>query len=140
MTVIGNSIGGWIAAEIALLNSPQVSGVILVDAAGLKIDAHPSADFFSLTMDQVAELSYYQPGRVPHRPGQPASRGEGGDGRQPGRPGTSTAGRRWPTPACSASLPRGRVPVLVVWGAADRMIPVERGEAYAAAIPGAQSA
>ena len=61
VTVIGNTIGGWIAAEIALLNSPQVSGVILVDAAGLKIDAYPSADFFSLTMDQVAELSYFNP-------------------------------------------------------------------------------
>ena len=43
VTVIGNSIGGWIAAEIALLNSPRTSGVILVDAAGLKIDAHPNA-------------------------------------------------------------------------------------------------
>ena len=41
VTVIGNSIGGWIAAEIALLGSPRVSDVILVDAGGLRIEDHP---------------------------------------------------------------------------------------------------
>src|SRR5580700_10583036 len=45
--VIGNSIGGWIAAELALAESAapdrRVSSVVLVNAAGLKIDA---ADYF----------------------------------------------------------------------------------------------
>ena len=44
-------------AEIALLGSPRVSGVVLVDAAGLAIEDYPAPDFFSLSMDQVAELS-----------------------------------------------------------------------------------
>ena len=35
-------------------------------------------------------------------------------------------------------LPAITVPVLVVWGEADRMIPVEHGQAYARAIPGAR--
>ncbi len=61
VTVVGNSIGGWIAAEIALAGSPRVSGVVLADAAGLDIEDYPAPDFFSLTMDQVAELSYYRP-------------------------------------------------------------------------------
>ena len=30
--MIGNSIGGWITAELALLDSPRVSGAILIDA------------------------------------------------------------------------------------------------------------
>src|SRR5256885_1213584 len=30
VTVIGSSIGGWIAAELALLGSPRVSGIVLV--------------------------------------------------------------------------------------------------------------
>jgi pimeloyl-ACP methyl ester carboxylesterase len=59
--VVGNSIGGWIAAELALRGSGRVSGVVLVDAAGLVLPQYPAADFFSLTMDQVAELSYYRP-------------------------------------------------------------------------------
>jgi pimeloyl-ACP methyl ester carboxylesterase len=35
-------------------------------------------------------------------------------------------------------LPGINTPVLVVWGAADRMIPVEHGNAYADGIPGAR--
>src|SRR4051812_3912336 len=35
VTVIGNSLGGWIAAELALLHSPRVSRLILVDAVGI---------------------------------------------------------------------------------------------------------
>src|SRR5450755_2361749 len=52
VTVVGNSIGGWIAAEMALLGSRRANSFILV---------HPVADFFSLTMDQVAQLSYHDP-------------------------------------------------------------------------------
>jgi pimeloyl-ACP methyl ester carboxylesterase len=60
VTVAGSSVDGWIAAEIALLGSPRVASVVL-DAAGLQLEDHPAADFFSLTMAQVAELSYYHP-------------------------------------------------------------------------------
>ena len=48
-------MGGWIAAEMALLASPRISGVILVDAVGIEVDGHPVADFFALTLDQVAK-------------------------------------------------------------------------------------
>lgn len=58
VTIIGNSVGGWIAAEIALLGSPRISGVVLIDAAGLEIADHPIAGFFPLTTDQVTDLSY----------------------------------------------------------------------------------
>ena len=63
VTVVGNSIGGWIAAEMALLGSPRISSVILVDAVGIEVEGHPIADFFSLTLDQVAEFSYHDPER-----------------------------------------------------------------------------
>ncbi len=63
--VVGNSVGGWIAAELALLESAapdrRVSSVVLVDAAGLAIDGAPIPDFFSLTLDQVFDLSYFNP-------------------------------------------------------------------------------
>ena len=47
VTVIGNSIGGWIAAEVALLHSPRITRLVLIDAVGLQIDDHPIVDFFS---------------------------------------------------------------------------------------------
>ena len=59
--MVGNSIGGWIAAEMALLASPRVGRIILVDAVGIEVPGHPVADFFSLTLDQVFQLSYCNP-------------------------------------------------------------------------------
>jgi pimeloyl-ACP methyl ester carboxylesterase/mannose-6-phosphate isomerase-like protein (cupin superfamily) len=137
VTVVGNSIGGWIAAEIALLSSPRVSGVVLVDAAGLALPDHPAADFFALTMDQVADLAYYRPDAfrldLDHLPDQLKAVMAGNQAALAAYagPGLADAG-------LLGRLTAITVPVLVVWGEADRMIPVEHGEAYAQAIPGAR--
>jgi pimeloyl-ACP methyl ester carboxylesterase/mannose-6-phosphate isomerase-like protein (cupin superfamily) len=137
VTVVGNSIGGWIAAEIAVLGSPRVSGVVLVDAAGLELADSPMADFFSLTMDQVADLSYYRPDAfrldLDHMPEQQkammaANRAALG----------VYAGRAMADPGLLDRLASVTVPVLVIWGEADRIIPVEHGHAYAKAIPNAR--
>jgi pimeloyl-ACP methyl ester carboxylesterase len=137
VTVIGNSIGGWIAAEVALLANPRISSVVLVDAAGLQIEAHPSPDFFSLTLDQVTDLSYYNPDAfrldLSSLPEQQkammaANRAALGVYTSTGMADPSLLGR----------LPAVAIPALVVWGAADRMFPREHGQAYAAAIPDAQ--
>lgn len=137
VTVFGNSIGGWIAAEIAVLNSPRVAAVVLADAAGLQVAAAPAADFFSLTMDQVAELSYYRPDKfridldqlpAPAKAAMAANRAAL----------TLYGGAAMADPALLDRLPSVASPVLVVWGAADRMIPPEHGLAYTRAIPGAE--
>ncbi len=136
VTVVGNSIGGWIAAEIALLGSSRVSGVVLVDAAGLVVPDYPAPDFFSLTLDQVAELSYYRPDAirldVDHMPDAVKAMMAGNRAALAvyGGPGMAD-------PGLLDRLPDITVPVLAVWGEADRMIPVEHGRAYAKAIPGA---
>jgi pimeloyl-ACP methyl ester carboxylesterase len=137
VTVIGNSIGGWIAAQMAIHASPRISGVVLVDAGGLQVEDHPAADFFSLTPDQVTEMAYYRPERfrvdVTALPDQAKA---------------AIAGNRAALQAYTAQgmtdssllgqLSSVRVPVLVVWGAADRIYPPEHGEAFAKAIPGAR--
>jgi pimeloyl-ACP methyl ester carboxylesterase len=137
VTVIGNSIGGWIAAEIALLASPRVSGVILVDAAGLQIADHPIADFFSLTMDQVTDLSYYRPDAfrldVDHLPEQQKAMMAANRATL-----EAYAGRAMTDPSLLGRLPAVTIPVLVIWGEADRTVPVEHGRAYAEAIPNAR--
>ncbi len=41
VTVVGNSIGGWVAAEIAVLRSPRIGGLVLVDAVGIEVPGIP---------------------------------------------------------------------------------------------------
>jgi pimeloyl-ACP methyl ester carboxylesterase len=139
VTVVGNSIGGWIAAEIALLGSPRVGHVVLVDAAGLQIDAHPIVDFFALTMDQVAELSYANPDGF--RIDVDAMSAEQKAVMAANRATLQTYGGT--TMADSTLVDRLAqvdVPTLVVWGAADQIVPAEHGRAYADHIPGARLA
>src|SRR5580658_1365610 len=61
-TVIGNSVGGWIAAELVLLANPRVGGIVLVGAAGIEVAGHPIPDISKLTLDEVMSLSYHNPG------------------------------------------------------------------------------
>jgi pimeloyl-ACP methyl ester carboxylesterase len=137
VTVVGNSIGGWIAAELALLASPRVGRVVLVDAVGLKLDAHPIVDFFSLTLDQVADLSYYHPDAFR------LDLSKFTDTQKAMMAGNRAAlqtygGTTMADPTLLGRLAAVSVPTDVVWGAADRIVPPEHGRAYADAIPGAE--
>ena len=49
VTVVGNSMGGWIAAELALRAGDRISGMVLVNAVGIDVPGHPVADIFSLS-------------------------------------------------------------------------------------------
>jgi pimeloyl-ACP methyl ester carboxylesterase len=139
--VIGNSIGGWIAAELAVAESAapdrRVGSVVLVDAAGLQIDTAPIPDFFSLTLDQVMDLSYFNPDAFRIDPAAlPPERAAALAANRAALQAYSGSGMA--DPALLGRLPQVSIPTLAVWGAADRMIPVEHGRAYAAAIPAGQ--
>jgi pimeloyl-ACP methyl ester carboxylesterase/quercetin dioxygenase-like cupin family protein len=141
VTVVGSSVGGWIAAELALRDSagdrPRLAGIVLVDAAGLRIDEHPVVNFFSLTMDQVAELSYFAPDayRIDVNALPEARKAA----MAANRAALATyGGTAMSDPTLRDRLPGIAVPALVVWGAADRIVPVPHGEAYAAGIPDAR--
>ena len=137
VTVIGNSIGGWITAEIALLASPRVSGIVLIDAVGIEVPGHPVADFFALTMDQVFTRSFHNPDpfRIDPATLPPAAQAVAAGNRA----ATATyAGASMSDPALAARLGSLEVPTLVLWGESDGIVDVDYGRAYAAAIPLAQ--
>ena len=137
VTVIGNSIGGWITAEIALLKSPRVSGIVLIDAVGIEVPGHPVADFFSLTMDQVFQLSFHNPGpfRVDPATLPPAAQAIAAGNRAAI---SVYAGTAMTDPALAGRLATLETPTLVLWGDSDQIADADYGRAYAAAIPTAR--
>ena len=126
-----------IDAEMALAGSARITGVVLVDACGIEVPGHPVADFFSLTVDQVAEFSYHDPG--PFRI-DPAAMSAGQRAVMAGnREALAVYGGTTMTdPGLRARLGRIAVPALVLWGDSDRIVDPDYGRAYAAAIPGAE--
>lgn len=137
VTVVGNSLGGWTAAELGLLGSPRIGSIVLVDAVGLDLPATPVVDFFSLTMDQVADLSYYEPDRyrmdVSALPDSARRLMAGNRAALLAYGGTTMVDA-----TLLGRLPGLSLPTLVVWGVADRVVPPEHAHAYAASVPGAE--
>lgn len=134
VTVIGNSIGGWITAEIALLASPRVSGIVLIDAVGIEVPGHPVADFFSLTMDQVFTLSFHNPApfRIDPSTLPPAAQAAAAGNRAAI---AAYAGASMTDPALAGRLATLELPTLVLWGESDGIVDTDYGRAYAKAIP-----
>jgi pimeloyl-ACP methyl ester carboxylesterase len=122
---------------MTLIGSPRIRATALVDAVGIEVPGHPVADFFSLTLDQVAQLSYHDPGSFRLDPSTLTPEQQ-----------TTMAGNRaaltvycgtaMTDPGLAQRLSSIAVPTLVVWGDADRIVDPEYGRAYAAAIPRAQ--
>src|SRR6266571_4461180 len=137
VTVVGNSIGGWIAAEMALLDTTRISRLVLVDAVGIEVPGHPVVDFFSLTPRQVAELSYHDPDRFgvdPTKLPPEAQRQMAGN-----RAALAVyGGTSMSDPSLAGRLGAVTKPTLVVWGDSDRIADIEYGRALARAIPGSR--
>lgn len=125
-TVIGNSIGGWVAAEMALLGGVRLRRAVLVNAVGAEVPGQPITDVSGLTPGQLAELSFHDPARSPV-------------GRKPDLAALAAyTGMAMTDPGLLARLAKVEVPVDVVWGESDGIAPPGYGRAYAEAIPGAR--
>ena len=142
VSVVGNSVGGWVAAELAALvgrgaGRARWRDLTLVGAVGLEVPGHLPADFFSLSLDEVAELSYHDAERYRLDPATlpPAVRDA-----MPGNRAALAAygGTTMTDPTLASRLGEIAVPTLVVAGAADRIVDAEVARTYAALIPGAR--
>ncbi|HEX8866090.1 MAG TPA: alpha/beta hydrolase [Lentzea sp.] len=124
VTVLGNSFGGWLAAEIALLGSPRVTAAVIVNGVGVEVPGHPVTDVSGLSLAEIQALSWHDPSKAPAGP-PPDVRA------LIGYTGPSMA-----DPTLLDRLAGVRIPVHVLWGESDRIVDPEYGKAYAAAIPG----
>jgi pimeloyl-ACP methyl ester carboxylesterase len=139
--LIGHSMGGMIAAEMACLNPGGLDRLVLVDALGLWLDEHPVPDLFSFLPFEFGDVLFHDP-----------ERGAGlltggmdfsddvalreffvGNARRLG-----TAGKMlFPVPnrRVSKRLYRAAQDTLVVWGESDRLVPPAHADRWAELLP-----
>ena len=142
--LIGHSMGGMIAAEMACVAPRDLARLVLVSPAGLWLDEHPIADIFAMLPHEIADALFVDPAR-----GAALLTG-GADLRdiealkgfyEITQRRLAMAGKiLFPIPnrRLSKRLYRLRAETLVVWGAADRLIRPAYAAAWKALIPGAR--
>jgi pimeloyl-ACP methyl ester carboxylesterase len=138
VTVVGNSIGGWIAAEMALLDTTRISSIELVDAVGIEVPGHPVVDFFALTFPEIAQRSYYQPDRFLIDPTTMTPQQQAVMAGNRTALSTYAGDTSMMDPTLSERLSAVALPIRVIWGDHDRIADPDYGRAYAGAIPGAE--
>ncbi len=139
--LIGQSIGGWTAAEMAAMSPSAIDGLILVAPVGLKPQNGEILDVFYHSPAELRDLMVHDPKAIPEwdelfgRPPTPAELEIAERNRE------MTARLTWKpymhNPRLDRFLPRVTNRTLIVWGREDRVVPVECGELYRRALPNA---
>jgi len=141
VTLIGVSFGGWVASEIAIKSTARIARLVLADALGIKIGARDErdiADIFAMSEADFLTHAYANPeaGRRDYKSMAEADLVPIARNRE------ALARYGWQPymhdPKLKQRLHRIRVPTLVLWGEADRIVLPSYGHGYAAAIPGAR--
>ncbi len=142
--LVGHSMGGMIAAEMAAIAPHDVERLGLIAPAGLWLDDHPIPDLFAKLPHELPELLFYDP-TLGERLMAP-----GGDLDDPqfleafmirnARQLTMASKLLFPVPdrGLAERLYRIRARTVIVWGEDDRMIPPAYGEVFRRGIDGAE--
>jgi pimeloyl-ACP methyl ester carboxylesterase len=134
--VIGNSVGGWVAAEMALRDiDGRVTSLVLLNANGIRPDhAAQVADMRTVPPAGIGKLSFYNPALRPNLAALSDEQRAGMAANQ-----QTLAVYAGPdlmfAPKLRQRLRRVTIPVLVAWGEEDGIVSAEYGRSWAAAFP-----
>nr|WP_296765136.1 alpha/beta fold hydrolase [Rhodococcus sp. (in: high G+C Gram-positive bacteria)] len=142
VVLVGSSIGGWIALEMAVQAAGAdryagvIGAVVVIDGVGVTIDGEPMADFFSLDARALAEAAWHDPERGFIDPSGLTDEQraiQSGNGRT-----MAALAGDMSDPTLLDRVGAVAVPTLVAWGSSDRIVTPAYGRAIAAAVPGAE--
>jgi pimeloyl-ACP methyl ester carboxylesterase len=142
-SVVGSSLGGWLAADLATIEPGRVEKLVLVGAAGLRVEGVPVPDTFTLGAEALADVLFHdEDARARAR-----EQARGLDG-EPAAMATflqnriTTAHLAWNPyfhdPKLPQRLHRVQAPALLIWGSEDRVFPPAYAEAWSALLPDAR--
>jgi pimeloyl-ACP methyl ester carboxylesterase len=137
--LLGSSLGGWIAAELAVRNAGRLASLTLIGAAGIHVDDVPQVDpFLSTDQQRIRDLFHDQ--QLAETVIAAAERPELEEVTLKNRATTARLGwqPRNHDPQLRKWLHRIKLPTLLIWGADDRLFPKEYAFAYQQLIPGAK--
>jgi pimeloyl-ACP methyl ester carboxylesterase len=136
--LMGSSMGGWLAAEMAAMNHQSLRGLVLIDAAGIRPVDGEIAEIFMVSAQVRAGQRFYDTSQVPNS--ENYTREMTTEEALVDHSNREMASRLcWKPYLNNPSLPhylkKVTTPALIVWGKQDAIIPVECGELYDQALP-----
>lgn len=138
VVVVGNSVGGWIAAEIALRRSPRIAGLVLLNAVGIDVEEGAPAILNPSTLppSERGAAAFHDPARMGIAPTTPEALAVM---EQNMKTLSVYAGQPFMhDPNLRDRLSGMSLPAMVIWGESDRIANVGYGQRFAKSIPGAR--
>jgi len=131
--IVGVSLGGWIAAELAVHYAHRVRTLALIDAMGLNVAGHFIPDIFAANPGETRALLFTNPdSQLAHSFVSDAPSPEMLDLMLTSRQASARIG--WNPylhdPKLQDRLYRVKASTLILWGEADRLLPLEHGRLY----------
>ena len=136
--LVGHSLGGWIAAELAVRNAARLASLTLIAPAGIRVKGVPSGDNFIWSPEEATRNLFHDQSfaeeMLAHAPSE-----EEADLALTNRYMATKLGwePRWFNPSLERWLHRVPVPTLVIWGAEDKFLPSRYAELWRERVPGA---
>ncbi len=130
VVAIGNSVGGWITAEMAIRSRDRISRFILIDAAGIVVEGPPVVNISPLSLEELSKLSYHNPAAFRIDPSTITGvqkRIFAGN-----RQTLAVYGGSMVDPTLFGRLSTITAPGLVLWGDSDGIFTPDYGRAYTA--------
>lgn len=137
--LVGQSLGGWLALEMAVRNCSRIKSLTLVGSAGIRIKGKPIADIFMMDPDDMTRALFCDQSYADRILGMQLT-DEQVDIQI--RNKVSTARLGWQprlfNPALRKWLHRITVPAHVIWGDSDRIIDPAYAAEFGRVLAGAE--